>query len=107
VAIAVGLLPGDALDAQLGPVDGGEQVEQALVALADRLATLRALPASHLLVAARVDGVGARPRESGPHLGRVQGEDGVEVPRLQEGWQVAVELGGERSADGVARRLPV
>ena len=77
-----------------------------LVARADGLGSTCSLPAGGFLLRVGVDAQRPVPRKAGADLGRVERQHGLQVTRLQERWQVAVELGIDRLDDRLARQLP-
>src|SRR5947208_15258015 len=77
-----------------------------LVARADGLGSTCSLPAGGFLLRVGVDAQRPLPRKAGADLGRVERQHGIQVTRLQEGWQVAVELGIDRLDDRLTRQLP-
>src|SRR5437016_3448766 len=77
-----------------------------LVARADGLGSTCSLPAGGFLLRVGVDAQRPLPRKAGADLGRVERQHGIQVTRLQEGWQVAVELGINRLDDRLTRQLP-
>src|SRR5262245_33397420 len=106
VTIRVGRVPIDPVNAQLCLFDSGEEIEKPPVAIADRLASRRSLPADHLLLLLCVDRLASVPEEARTGVGRVQRKDLVQLALLDVGREVPVELGIDRVDCALPGRLP-
>src|SRR5262245_4776610 len=94
------------VDAQLCAVDPAEEVEDASVAVPDRLLPSRADPPPGALRRSRDYGLHPLRREPRSRLRGVEANEAVQVALANEGRQMAMQQGVERLHFLLARRIP-